>query len=51
MTDISKCRGLNCPLKEKCHRATVKANPFWQSYTPYYINDGECKHFICNRNR
>ena len=31
MVDITKCSGLNCPMKEKCYRYVAKEG-MWQSY-------------------
>jgi len=31
MSDISKCSGDKCPLKDKCYRFTSKASSLWQS--------------------
>lgn len=46
MTDISKCTGENCPVKEHCYRFTSKEGQY-QSYViaPYEIKDGE---FTCD---
>jgi hypothetical protein len=43
MSDITKCYGADCPMKESCKRFTAKPNEFAQSYfldPPYHINDG-----------
>ena len=32
MTEITKCTGENCPLKDSCHRYTSKDNNVQQSY-------------------
>lgn len=32
MSDITKCSGENCPIKEKCFRFTAETEPLWQSY-------------------
>jgi hypothetical protein len=42
MSDITKCHGFECPMKESCKRFTAKPNEFAQSYfldPPYKIND------------
>jgi hypothetical protein len=52
MVDITKCRGGNCPIKEKCYRFTAKAG-FRQSYffnPPFEIigkfdNHVKCEYF------
>ena len=43
MADITKCSGIDCPIKETCYRFTAKASDFRQSWffeTP--IKDGVC---------
>lgn len=32
MADITKCEGINCPLKETCYRFTAPDNKHRQSY-------------------
>lgn len=32
MSDITKCRDINCPSKLLCHRFTSQADEKWQSY-------------------
>lgn len=51
MADISKCKGTDCPLKEKCYRFTAPAGE-WQSWfieTPF--KDGKCEYYWDNKNR
>jgi hypothetical protein len=45
MTDITKCTGEGCPLKETCHRFTAPAE-MYQSYfmTPPVLN-GKCEYY------
>jgi hypothetical protein len=46
MTDITKCDGIDCPIKEKCYRFTAVANEYGQSTfveTPF--KDGKCDMF------
>jgi hypothetical protein len=44
MTDITKCEGTNCPVKQSCYRYTAKVNEHRQSYfTEPPIKDGECE--------
>lgn len=46
MSDITMCKGGNCPLKEKCKRFTATANPDYQSYfVEVPFKDGSCKMF------
>lgn len=43
MSDITKCGGFECPMKESCRRFTAPANEFRQAYfldPPYHINEG-----------
>jgi hypothetical protein len=59
MTDISKCSGDKCPLKETCYRYTAPASPHWQSYIqpPFkqYKTEGkvvtECEQYWNNKDR
>lgn len=32
MTDMSKCSGEGCPLKDNCLRYTLPTNDLWQSF-------------------
>jgi len=44
MSDITKCEGEGCPIKEKCTRFTATANEFRQAYfTDSPIKDGKCE--------
>lgn len=48
MTDITMCKGINCPLKEKCYRYLAPANEYWQAYfveSPYDIETEKCENF------
>ena len=47
MTDITKCNGVDCPVRDKCYRFTAK-DGIWQSYLfspPFEIIDGK---FTCD---
>jgi len=46
MADITKCKGTNCPHKEKCYRFTAPANEY-QSYfsKPPIKEDKTCDMF------
>jgi hypothetical protein len=49
MSDITKCHGLNCPIKLFCYRHTAVANPEWQSYfdvVPYNHNAHTCEYMV-----
>lgn len=50
--DISKCSGLNCPLKDECYRYNANSSLVWQSWIqPEFKiigkgkNHVECSHF------
>ena len=48
MSDITKCEGTDCPLKETCYRYTASADDMWQSYfveIPYDKEKKECKYY------
>ena len=45
MTDITKCEGTNCPLKETCFRFLAQSNEFRQSFfstIPYDAQNKKC---------
>jgi len=43
MSDITKCNGINCPVKESCKRFTAESG-FRQSwFTESPIKDGKCE--------
>jgi hypothetical protein len=46
MSDITKCKGTDCPVKENCYRFTAKSNDLHQSYfAESPIKDGKCEMF------
>ena len=45
MTDICKCFGLNCPVKEKCYRFTAKADEYQSYFVDAPIKDGKCEYY------
>ena len=50
MSDITKCDGFECPVKEKCKRFNTKPDQEWQAYfldPPYTIADNlfKCEMF------
>jgi hypothetical protein len=50
MTDIAKCKGMDCPVKERCYRFTAESDEFGQTY--FMDIPGEFKpdgKFICDR--
>ena len=46
MTDISKCTGAKCPLKETCYRYTSEANPLFQGYCNFSYDGGKCDDYL-----
>jgi hypothetical protein len=49
MSDITKCKGIDCPVKEHCHRFTAEAGEFMQSF----FSESPGKHtetgrFVCD---
>lgn len=43
MVDITKCEGIDCPIKKDCYRYTSQPGEYRQSYyviSPY--EDGKC---------
>ena len=45
MTDICKCFGANCPVKEKCYRFTAKADEYQSYFVDAPIKDGKCEYY------
>ena len=46
MSDITKCSGFNCPLKDNCKRYKA-IDGMWQSYfTEVPYKDGKCEFFL-----
>ncbi len=46
MSDITKCKGTNCPLKENCFRFTAQGKTMYQSYfVEVPFKDNECEMF------
>ena len=43
--DITKCKGLDCPIKEHCYRYTSKADEYqsWFVDNPFEITNGDFK--------
>lgn len=43
MSDITKCKGEGCPMKETCHRFTDPAEEYQSYFTESPIkDDGKC---------
>lgn len=32
MADITKCKGINCPVRDNCYRYTARDSGFYQSW-------------------
>ena len=51
--DISKCNGINCPIRNKCFRFTAIASEFHQSYISppgkYVGRKFTCEYFVDNK--
>ena len=45
MTDITKCKGSNCPVKEKCYRFTAWADEYQSYFVDPPIKDGKCEYY------
>jgi hypothetical protein len=47
MSDITKCRGDNCPHRVKCYRFIAPGSVDYQSYfvTPPIDEEGKCDHY------
>jgi hypothetical protein len=51
MSDITKCKGLKCPLKNSCYRFTVEGHEHLQAYfteLPFNEFDNDCDYYIPN---
>ena len=42
MLDITTCKGINCPVKEKCKRYTSKESMMQSYFMESPIKDGKC---------
>lgn len=42
MADITKCFGIDCPIKEQCYRFTAKADEYQTYFLNSPIKDGKC---------
>ena len=43
MSDISKCSGEGCPLREACYRFTAPTSEYHQSWIAPPYKNGECE--------
>jgi hypothetical protein len=49
MSDVTKCKGFKCPLKENCYRFKAVPNEYRQSYymnPPYNKVKKDCQYII-----
>jgi len=42
MSDITKCRGVNCPIKHQCKRYTAKESILQSYFMESPIKDNKC---------
>ena len=42
MSDITKCKGDDCPMKETCYRFTAPADEYQSYFVTPPIKDGKC---------
>jgi len=45
MTDIAKCTGEGCPLKETCYRFTAPAEMYQSFFVNVPIKNGQCEYY------
>jgi len=45
MSDISKCMGHGCPIREHCKRFTAPASEY-KSYSEFRYSEDGCEYFI-----
>lgn len=43
MSDIAKCRGDECPMKESCYRFTAPSSEYQSYFVNTPIKDGKCE--------
>ena len=48
MSDIAKCIGKDCKVKESCYRFTAPPSEYWQSYIMPKVKDGKCEMYWKN---
>jgi hypothetical protein len=52
VSDITKCPGRYCAVKEQCYRYTAPSNEHWQSWSAYYLavraENEPCMNFLPN---
>lgn len=45
MSDITKCKGTDCPHKENCYRFTAPADIYQSFFVDPPIKDGKCDYY------
>jgi len=45
MTDITKCTGDGCELKETCYRFTAPMGTYQSMFVDVPLKDGECDYY------
>lgn len=47
MSDITKCTGEGCELKDNCYRYTAPSSELWQSWSNFfdYIDEQGCQYY------
>ena len=48
MSDITKCKGIDCNLKTMCHRYTAEESEYQSYFSEPPFKDGECDMFFGN---
>lgn len=48
MSDITKCPGTDCPIKDNCYRFTVNSSEVWQAYFLEIPGEMKDDKFTCN---
>ena len=49
-SDICMCKGINCPLKDKCLRYNAKPSKLQTYFIESQYQNGECKYFVSCKN-
>ena len=45
MTDITKCTGEGCPLKETCYRFTAPTDMYQSFFVGVPVKHGQCEYY------
>ena len=49
MSDISKCVGANCPLRNNCYRYTASTDGVYQMWGDFQCINGKCDYYWKNK--